>query len=547
MAHLARGSRNAMLVSPGGPTEPRKATSAIQQLPAEILSAIFRWVKCLVPEEDLSWNVVTHVCQQWRAIALQDPLLWRVITCENPHLEWLERALTCSRPCALEMSFGLEWDTKAVKLALEHSTRIPHLRVIMETEEEMDDFLQYLALFSPLDALFDLQLTVHSAVDPSKLLLNGRAPNLRRLSLGGDCMLSVQSDIWENITYFSSFGSPVYDGHTVRRLRGIIKRMPRLEELWLNNAVNGGPKTKSKLKLKCLNKPVITDSVKACTAVFTAFKFSNRCSIQFSPTDDEPFPIQEFHELAPLISANHETYHALHISIYEVAMFQCRQAHLNFTSDPSQPAITSPFDVAIVLQEGLNWAYEDIYYDDDDLTSITLGCTNAFSLRHLTELVLRLDEKATLHMTSPRWRALFECTSCIQLLSVYTPNLEPMLDALSPQNSKEEVSLYWRWAKIHEEAFAVIEALQSQVLLQPPLLPKLVTIGLTLNEPVDPSRSVYSLSHTIASCLIGRRLAQGAIARLMLVCLGPGIELEAQDLEQTSKTSCVRAFNTQVQ
>lgn len=71
----------------------------IHRLPVELLSHIF-----ILGSQDSTYLPVTvsHVCQQWRRIALQTPALWRRITLSPKERMWKER-IRRSKACALDI------------------------------------------------------------------------------------------------------------------------------------------------------------------------------------------------------------------------------------------------------------------------------------------------------------------------------------------------------------------------------------------------------------------------------------------------------------
>ena len=86
-------------------------TTAVRRVPSEILEAIFLSLPSSSP--DLSLHPVvaaTHVCQQWRQIALATPLLWTHIAISTPHknsdtpntaVRWMKHLRTsCNRALA---------------------------------------------------------------------------------------------------------------------------------------------------------------------------------------------------------------------------------------------------------------------------------------------------------------------------------------------------------------------------------------------------------------------------------------------------------------
>ena len=95
----------------------RNAPAPISTLPAEVIAAIFSFLRRPAasslrgkPERDLLR--VTHVCHQWREIALEQPLLWSRVDCTNLTLAGVREILAQAKnaPLHLEARFhGSHW------------------------------------------------------------------------------------------------------------------------------------------------------------------------------------------------------------------------------------------------------------------------------------------------------------------------------------------------------------------------------------------------------------------------------------------------------
>ena len=79
----------------------------ISKIPVELLSYIFSLVqrKCRHDSrEDLGWVVVTHICQRWRNIALDNPTLWVYIPFHRP--KWIPEMTRRSKSATLNIKFN---------------------------------------------------------------------------------------------------------------------------------------------------------------------------------------------------------------------------------------------------------------------------------------------------------------------------------------------------------------------------------------------------------------------------------------------------------
>jgi len=85
----------------------RNALAPISSLPSELLARIFRFCALVEPPwsggQKLGWIGVTHVCQRWRQVALDDSSLWASLRIAgvSPGAEWISEALVRARDAPL--------------------------------------------------------------------------------------------------------------------------------------------------------------------------------------------------------------------------------------------------------------------------------------------------------------------------------------------------------------------------------------------------------------------------------------------------------------
>ncbi|KAJ6492587.1 hypothetical protein C8R47DRAFT_1195337 [Mycena vitilis] len=179
-------------------------------LPNELISEIF--LRFLPPYPDfpplkglLSPTLLTHICRQWRDIALSTPQLWSAISSFDNNWEgrelpivklWLER----SHYCPLSIKLGTETagaDDKLVEAVIPHRARWRYLKIDLEGHDS--------CIFDgPMPLLRHLQLVVDA---PFETLVNGFSfqdlPLLRTVALN-DYALPVTLP-WTQLTSLALF------------------------------------------------------------------------------------------------------------------------------------------------------------------------------------------------------------------------------------------------------------------------------------------------------------------------------------------------------
>ncbi|KAJ7127295.1 hypothetical protein C8R43DRAFT_1028261 [Mycena crocata] len=156
-------------------------------LPNEITSEIFIHFLPLYPSCPsftglLSPTILTHICRQWRQIALATPLLWRAISLDlvTPHLDdnlvqWVERTGSC--PLSIQVgnsSYSPHW--KRLETLIPHRARWEYLAINSTRKDVL-----LCCLRDPLRALLRLELSIDAEFEGTLLppLSLGEAPMLQ--------------------------------------------------------------------------------------------------------------------------------------------------------------------------------------------------------------------------------------------------------------------------------------------------------------------------------------------------------------------------------
>ncbi|KAJ7201087.1 hypothetical protein GGX14DRAFT_544806 [Mycena pura] len=191
-------------------------------LPTEIISEIFLHVLPAYPicpplAGKSSPTQLTHVCRQWREIALSTPSLWRAITfrCRakskwnlDPLKIWLHRSGSCPLSLRMEEPLSLVWSAKeALSTIVPHRARWEYLSLY-----GCNDLLE---IIGPMPLLREMKLDAslsdcgcaHSTSLPTVFC---KAPNLRSMTFVYHTSPSIGFP-WSQLTSLSLLWIDVID------------------------------------------------------------------------------------------------------------------------------------------------------------------------------------------------------------------------------------------------------------------------------------------------------------------------------------------------
>ena len=228
----------------------RNALAPVSSLPTEIIGAIFLFARVTVSAssatpgkktDPLAWLRVTHVCHQWREIALNQPLFWNHVNfaaLDSAGVsEILARAKTV--PLFLEARFlGDLWDNdrycvfqEALQLCI---SRTCHLLISADSHHLRNKTFD--RLVSPAPTLETLSLS--SNLQPRRLdvpdtLFGGITPRLSCLELR-HCNISWKSPLLKGLRHLEIFWPSVIPNLSV--WLDALDEMPQLKKLTLHIA-----------------------------------------------------------------------------------------------------------------------------------------------------------------------------------------------------------------------------------------------------------------------------------------------------------------------
>ncbi|KAJ7201156.1 hypothetical protein GGX14DRAFT_659350 [Mycena pura] len=249
-------------------------------LPTELVSEIFVHVLppypiCPPLAGKSSPTQLTHVCRQWREVAMRTPYLWRAITIPFLHDEscasdlgflvetWLRRSGSCPLSIDIEepMGFKRRFLKEGIKAIVPHRMRWQYLSLCLP--DWCDDLLEIIWTM-PMPLLYEMKLQFDNldseeSVPPSFPMAFGEAPGLRSMIFEKSTFPSIIGFPWWQLTslgleaiFFSDCAKVLqqtvnlvhcklsFDGGESSIDSQPDTRLPRLESLELMNYEFGG-------------------------------------------------------------------------------------------------------------------------------------------------------------------------------------------------------------------------------------------------------------------------------------------------------------------
>ena len=235
----------------------RNALSPVSSLPPELFAAIFSFL-CLPgtssldasgkPEHHLARLCVSHVCHQWRKIALNQPLLWSHVDFNALSLagavETLVRAK--SAPLYLEASVsGHYWDdVRSSTFRKELQACVPHIRHLRTSAKPVHLHRTLKGLVSPAPTLEYLSLSSRGGYRNRRIrkrlfipdaLFDGSTPRLSCLELS-NWNISWKSPLLKRLKYLEILTPSANARPKLAVWLDALDEMPQLMTLTLHSA-----------------------------------------------------------------------------------------------------------------------------------------------------------------------------------------------------------------------------------------------------------------------------------------------------------------------
>jgi len=168
----------------------RNTLAPISALPPELLSRIFHFHAQdeRLYGKPLGWIWVTHVCQHWRQVALNDSSLWATITGSLPRVRWISEMLVRARKVPLVIDLVSPESQEVLSKLPPHIPRTRELRLRNLSMLHSQGVREICALEAPTLEHFELEISELVGPVPYRefvgtTLFKGQAPKLRTFSL----------------------------------------------------------------------------------------------------------------------------------------------------------------------------------------------------------------------------------------------------------------------------------------------------------------------------------------------------------------------------
>ncbi|EPT01838.1 hypothetical protein FOMPIDRAFT_1119418, partial [Fomitopsis schrenkii] len=233
--------------------------SPIAVLPPEIFSEVLLYAAGIYTDDTTTDNSIppvrdltrtSHVCKQWRAIALGCSALWSCIDLHRAP-EWVAELLARSKgaPLYVSMTGGQHrqrgpslrkgWVKETLAMALKSLDRIRELKLVVTPRfSKAKEIVERLDGPAPLlESLSIIDMFSHSLVEEhtGRLLERAESCGLRRLHLKHCDTIAWEKIALSNLTHLK------VENHTrymdLMDLLGALSRMPQLEELVVAGAL----------------------------------------------------------------------------------------------------------------------------------------------------------------------------------------------------------------------------------------------------------------------------------------------------------------------
>jgi hypothetical protein len=229
----------------------RNALALISSLPTEVLTAIFSFLRVTVPTftsdsekkpDHLVWLRVTHVCHQWREIALDQPLFWNHVNFTTLSSAGAAEIVARAKMVPLYMearALGSHWDDTRYSAFEEELqvcvSRTCHLRISADSYHlrKTPD-----GLVSPAPTLETLSLSSEQQLlqpDVPETLFGGATPRLSCLELC-NCNISWKSPLLKGLRILDIRSPSMTVMPSLSDWLDALDEMPQLKTLTLHVA-----------------------------------------------------------------------------------------------------------------------------------------------------------------------------------------------------------------------------------------------------------------------------------------------------------------------
>ncbi|KAL0573395.1 hypothetical protein V5O48_008569 [Marasmius crinis-equi] len=440
------------------------ASVPISRLPTEIIRIILGY--CVSHRSTgrpykLTWLNATHVCRQWRSVALESASIWSQIDFSCPELA--REMIARSRVAPLDVVVTRPVLTSRVYAVLiEATSNTGRLRtLVLPDAYHMNGVSLFPRLNKPAPLLHTLDLTAKPYDTLPRKFFAGKTPALRKLKITG-FHFPLATSLLKNLTTLI-LKDPHEDpsiNHcarcpTTQRLLEVLQLMTELETLELSNSLpQKKPATRSatksaprRVKLPKLRRLRLSGTLHLCNELLQNVIFPASaavhltCTTSFlSPSLGDHQAIALFNTLSQIYSASNDS-EAFFKSLYIDTTFSPLSVKASAQSEVPEPSIwydletharVSPFNLHV-----------DLFESTGPLKAAFRAAVRALPLGQLETLHLGLSADEI--CSAKDMVDMFGGLGRVKTIALNQRNIYPFVEALRPStdsNSSDEVPIF---------------------------------------------------------------------------------------------------------
>ena len=403
----------------------RNALLPISLLPPEILLRVFHLLALDEPafsvKQNLCWIRVTHVCQRWRQVALDNPSLWVRISGIPTNIPWILEMLARAKNAPLDIKLLGAPNSGVVRLFLPHLSHTRELRICgLSTPQDADRVRAFCSQEAPILEHFELRTSLMSSITfrdlGVKTLFKGQAPKLRTLSLS-HLLIPWSPDPRGQLTQLvivnDNENNPALGDSN--DLINFLVNCPALEILRLDFCASSQltrfPRGRT-IHLPRLSQLCLGGSTSLVTNLLKMFKLPPSTTFNLRCLSEDDASVNE-HHLLPLVSAHFQSPAPIEFKSLEISVSLGR-SFLVVTASTSPPTLgicqfrgsgDMPKDAELVLMfDGLG--------DFEEWRDVLERACKMLHLTSLEFISINTSELDTNEITDlVNWAELFRCST----------------------------------------------------------------------------------------------------------------------------------------
>ena len=439
------------------------AVAPISALPPELLARIFRFHALVEPpwpgRQNLGWIRVTHVCRQWRQVALDDSSLWATFTGYWPSAELMSESLVRARNAPLDIDFEFATSLQSLSKFIPHISHIRELRLRNLSPHHSQGIQEIFALDAPILEHFELALDPGSYFPvmfityrelAGTTLFNGRTPKLRTLSL---TQISIPWSLIPRgqltqleITLFEEMStadiSPTVD---LNQLIDLLINSPELEDLVLEFCLTSmlfQVTHEQPIHLPRLSRLRLSGSTFNVTNLLSLLRLPSSATLCLHCCISEDPSTYPGHSILPLVSAHFDDPAPAEFNDFRVTIDRSgRRIYVTASISPPKPTcyhshlLEGEMDSKAELTLSFHW-HEWAEFDHS-IQGVTLGrLCSMLSISNLKFLSISVPDP----VCSIDWPELFQHCKKITTIQAKGPGTSGLLQSLAPPKPTNSTS-----------------------------------------------------------------------------------------------------------